>query len=168
MKNCCKIKLSNVPFPEFSNSRVFPEIPAYVQHDTKSSLRFDLTFGRPFQRTAGFNILRGQDFIEWKGLSMPFHPKGWRQKSKQCGRSKKFIICSRVRNGFMLLRATANILVNEVFLRSSMPSTSVKTLTNSSKQDHLSSSRRYKFTHLFEEFSKSFSGKLGHYTKQTI
>ncbi|MGH7954544.1 MAG: retropepsin-like aspartic protease, partial [Gloeomargaritales cyanobacterium] len=154
-KSCCKIKLSNVHFPEFSKARVFTEIPAYVYDDSKSNLRYDLILGRPFQRTAGFNVMLGQDIIEWNGLSIAFHPKGWwRNRNNVADLLENS--SSRVKElEADLFRDPTNIMDNESFISEIKHAKYEPQDVDSvvSKQDHLSDLQRQKLKQLFQRIS---------------
>ncbi|MGH7974123.1 MAG: hypothetical protein ACREBR_01255 [bacterium] len=166
-----KIKLNNIHFPEFTKTRVITEFEAYVLDNTNSNkLRYDLILGRPFQRTLGFNVMNASDTIEWHGITIPFHPKGWWKN----------------RNNVADLLETSSVRVKaleeEIFVDpTNMPDyesfiTDIKPASYTEQdikavvahQSHLTDNQQDKLRHLLLQFPALFNGKLGHYKKHKL
>ncbi|MGH7955357.1 MAG: hypothetical protein ACREOZ_05295, partial [Gloeomargaritales cyanobacterium] len=138
--------------------------------DTRSTLNYDLILGRPFQRTAGFNVMSANDIIEWNGLSVPFHPKGWWKNRNNVA---DLLHNSPARVQALeadLFRDPTNMLDSEAFVTEIKPAKYEAQDIESvvAQQNHLSDSQKLKLGHLLKEFPELFSGKLGHHKKKKV
>ena len=155
------VHLHDLALPEFSHTRRFTNVKAYV---FDAPARYDIILGRNFLRMANMKLDFYKNETVWFENRVPFHDTTFLEDDDNINRALQI-------NPFRIQQATSYTGDSFYNVEGPLKAADYKQVDIAeviTQQHHLSATQRDELSTILRKFGKLFSGKIGHYKQRTF